>query len=90
MPYRPVPDPEHVHVEASPGLEIPDAEPAGISSQITVGAAATITALSVTVDIQHTFIGDLRVSLVSPGGATIVLHSETGGGADDSATGVPV
>lgn len=37
----------------------------------------------VTVDIRHTYIGDLIVELVAPGGTAYRLHNRTGGSADD-------
>lgn len=39
--------------------------------------------LRVAVTIQHTFIGDLVVSLIGPTGQAYVLHDRTGGSADD-------
>ena len=35
------------------------------------------------VEITHTFIGDLRVTLTSPSGTEVVLHNRTGGTTDD-------
>ena len=35
------------------------------------------------VDITHTWIGDLRIQLVSPGGRAVVLHGQLGGNTDD-------
>ena len=35
------------------------------------------------VDIQHTYIGDLRVALTSPSGRSTVLHPQLGGSADN-------
>jgi hypothetical protein len=43
-------------------------------------ASATAT---VQVQIAHTFIGDLVVTLVAPDGSTYVLHNRTGGSTDD-------
>ena len=33
-------------------------------------------------DISHTYVGDLRVSLLSPAGTEVVLHENAGGSAD--------
>ena len=38
---------------------------------------------SVAVNIQHTYIGDLVVSLVAPDGSSYVLHNRSGGSADN-------
>jgi subtilisin-like proprotein convertase family protein len=37
----------------------------------------------VSVDITHTWIGDLRVSVRSPSGTEAILHDGTGGSADN-------
>lgn len=72
---------------ASPFLSIPDSVPAGVTSNLSItGAAATAcTIASVTVDINltHTYIGDLEITLTSPGGAPLTLHTLTGGSADN-------
>jgi extracellular elastinolytic metalloproteinase len=72
-----------VFVEADPDLAIPDDDPAGVSHQLTVSQAGGIARLSVSLDIQHTWIGDLVVSLEAPGGATALLHNRSGLSADD-------
>jgi serine protease len=64
-------------------IAIPDANPAGIVSNLSVGADISITELAVEVHITHTFIGDLIVSLVGPDGTTVVLHNRAGGSGDN-------
>ena len=58
---------------------------ATISSPITVsgrtGSGSSTTAVSV--NIVHTYIGDLKVDLVAPDGSVYVLHNRTGGSADN-------
>jgi subtilisin-like proprotein convertase family protein len=68
---------------ASPALAIPDNTPAGISSAIVLAGSGTVAAIKVGVNITHTFIGDLKVELVSPSGRRAVLHDRKGGGSDD-------
>ncbi len=68
---------------ASPGVSIPDNNPTGVSSTITVPTGGSIAALSVTVDIDHTFRGDLHVKLVRDSGGEVVLHDRLGGSAKD-------
>jgi subtilisin-like proprotein convertase family protein len=63
-------------------IAIPDNNKTGISSQIVVPTGGTIAGLQVTVDITHTYRGDLKVKLVGPGGAEVVLHDRDGGSAD--------
>lgn len=64
---------------------IPDATPAGVESPITVsGASGNAPATSqVYVDISHTWIGDLIVTLVAPDGSSYVLHNRSGSSTDD-------
>ncbi|MFD8413525.1 S8 family peptidase [Streptomyces sp. NPDC059650] len=40
-------------------------------------------ALAVSVDIKHTYIGDLKVDLVAPDGSVYTLHNRSGGSADN-------
>jgi subtilisin-like proprotein convertase family protein len=60
-------------------LAIPDNNADGIRSQLQIGAHGTVSDLAVTVEIQHTYIGDLRVKLASPSGTIFTLHDKTGG-----------
>src|SRR5262245_38134210 len=69
--------------QASPMAAIPDNETAGISSTIAIAQSGTVAAIKVKVDIEHPFIGDLRVALTSPGGRSTVLHPRLGGSADN-------
>lgn len=64
-------------------IAIPDNNPVGITSTITVPSSIEINELAVQVDITHTFIGDLIVTLTSPGGTALTLHDRGGGGSDD-------
>ena len=62
---------------------IPDNNLAGLSSVIDFPETGVIESLSVTVDIAHTYISDLRVLLESPNGSVIRLHDQTGWFFDD-------
>jgi len=62
---------------------IPDNKTSGISSMIAIAQSGTVAAIKVKVDIQHTYIGDLRVALTSPTGRSTVLHPRLGGSADN-------
>ena len=59
------------------GLAIPDNDPTGATSTFEVVEDATIEALKVTVDIEHTFRGDLSVRLVHPDGTVAELQSNS-------------
>jgi subtilisin-like proprotein convertase family protein len=39
--------------------------------------------LTVSANISHTYKGDLRVTLVSPSGTSVVLHNQTGSSQDN-------
>ena len=59
----------------SPGLHLPDADPTGVTSEIEVEAVGSLRNIQVDVDITHTYRGDLKITLVTPGGLAINLHS---------------
>ena len=77
------PESDAVHVEAAPDLAIPDANTTGIRSAVTVSRAGRIASVVVSVDVAHPYIGDLRVELIPPSGAPLVLHDRTGASSDD-------
>ncbi|MEM8898376.1 MAG: M6 family metalloprotease domain-containing protein [Bacteroidota bacterium] len=64
-------------------LLIPDNSDTGIDSEIVVPDDGAISLIRVSVDITHTYIGDLEVSLIAPDGKTASLHDNTGGSNDD-------
>jgi subtilisin-like proprotein convertase family protein len=70
-------------------MSIPDNNATGISSTIQVTDAGAITALRVGVDIEHSWIGDLQVSVTSPAGTTVMLHDRSGGMTADIKTFYP-
>jgi subtilisin-like proprotein convertase family protein len=74
------------HGEAAPGIDIPDEDPNGVSSTITVDQQGTIQNAKVGIDITHTYIGDLTVELISPGGSRVTLHNRAGKGKDNLIT----
>ena len=66
-----------------PNRSIPDNSSRGIKSKINCASSFDVTTVKVGVDITHTFIGDLRVDLISPAGTRVALHNRGGGNADD-------
>jgi hypothetical protein len=64
-------------------VSIPDNTPAGVVSTLDVTSAGAVSSLKLSVDIKHTYISDLIVSLISPSGAEMIVHNQAGGGADD-------
>ena len=81
-PVDPVPD-ETIRAEASPMQRIPDNNPAGVSSVLTLSGQGTVRHLRVSLKIKHTYVGDLRVELISPTGRRVLLHGQIGGSQDD-------
>jgi len=65
------------------GLAIPDADPVGVAREVVVAAAGTVRDFEVALDITHSYIGDLRVSLTAPSGQTVLLHDRLGGDGDN-------
>jgi carboxypeptidase D len=53
------------------------------TSLIAVAANMEITEVRVPVNISHTYIGDLRITLTSPSSTVVVLHNRTGGTTND-------
>ncbi len=68
---------------SSPDRSIPDNNARGIKDKIVNGNAFTVTSLAVRVDITHTYIGDLLVTLIAPSGKSVPLHNRAGGSAND-------
>jgi subtilisin-like proprotein convertase family protein len=66
-----------------PALPIPGDEPAGVFDLARFAEDAILANLAIEVDIDHPSIGDLRLTLTSPGGATVILHDRLGGTAQD-------
>jgi subtilisin-like proprotein convertase family protein len=66
-----------------PNAPIQDHQTTTVHMNIPEGHSAIITELEVFVDITHTWIGDLIITLTSPCQTSVVLHNRTGGSADD-------
>lgn len=62
---------------------IPDNDPAGIKSSIEVEAAGKLKGITIALNITHTYIGDLRVLLITPSGVEKILHDREGGFRDN-------
>jgi vibriolysin len=63
---------------------IPDNNATGIRSTIRVAESGRLRGLvNLSLSIDHTWRGDLRVVLTSPSGQSRVVHNQTGGSADD-------
>jgi subtilisin-like proprotein convertase family protein len=67
-----------VRESASPGTHIPDQDPEGIISTISFSKQGQIKDIKLSVDISHTYVGDLTVSLTSPSNTSVLVHNRTG------------
>jgi len=74
------------YASADTPIDIPDNDDAGITSQIAVASALPIADINVSVDITHTWQGDLHLVLTSPNGTSVTLHDGTGSSADNIQT----
>ena len=68
---------------STPAKDIPDNSQVGTRDVIRFTEAARISSIKVSVDITHTYRGDLRVTVYAPSGLAVVLHDRQGGRADD-------
>ncbi|MCL4409568.1 MAG: S8 family serine peptidase [Firmicutes bacterium] len=64
-------------------VSIPDNNPNGVTSVISVADSGVTFGTDVSVNITHTWRGDLIVRLTSPEGTVHTLHDRSGGSADD-------
>jgi subtilisin-like proprotein convertase family protein/subtilisin family serine protease len=72
-----------LEVKSTKSLSIPDNQEDGVESTIEVEQLGLLKNISVQLKIQHTYIGDLQVTLAAPSGKRVVLHSRTGGSKND-------
>ena len=56
------------------GIAIPDADPAGIESQLVITDPRDASRVFVHVDIAHPARGDLKITLIAPDGTEVLLH----------------
>jgi hypothetical protein len=85
----PPPPPTGMRYENSSAVAIPDNATAGATSVITVPSnAGQARSVTLAVEIDHTYVGDLKV-VVRHGGRELVLHDHSGGSADDLSLRVP-
>lgn len=64
-------------------LNIPDRSTVGIKSVLNVTSSPNGRKVSLSLNIAHTFIGDLVVRLTTPEGKIVSIHSKTGGSEDN-------
>jgi Zn-dependent metalloprotease/subtilisin-like proprotein convertase family protein len=64
-------------------VAIPDNNTTGVRSDINVDGVGNVGSINLSLSITHTYIGDLKVVLVSPSGERYVAHNRSGGSADN-------
>jgi subtilisin-like proprotein convertase family protein len=62
---------------------IPDNNPTGITSNLPVVGNGAVATLQLSLNITHTFRGDLVVTLISPGGTQFIVSNRAGGSTDN-------
>jgi M6 family metalloprotease-like protein len=72
-----------IELQETPGARIPDASIVGIERTLSTTATSRVGSVEVSVDIAHTWIGDLSVTMQSPAGTEVVLHNRAGGSDDN-------
>jgi len=68
---------------AIPDVAIPDNDEKGIIENIECTIDGKLADIKVTVDITHTYIGDLVITLIAPSGKNAFLHFRQGGTTDN-------
>ncbi len=68
---------------SAPNRSIPDNNSRGIKDTIVCADDFLISSITVEVNISHSYIGDLRITLISPSGTEVQLHNRSGGSAND-------
>jgi subtilisin-like proprotein convertase family protein len=69
-----------IELSETPGTAIPDHPSTGIERTLNVREQFTVGSVEVEVDIVHAWVGDLKLTLVSPRGTEAVLQDQKGGG----------
>lgn len=80
------PDEEALTLVDTASSVIPDQQPDGIVRTMRAEVASIIREVQVALDITHSYIGDLLVTLVSPCGTQVVLHARAGQAASNLVT----
>jgi Zn-dependent metalloprotease len=62
---------------------VPDNNQTGATSNLSIAGNGTVSTLTLSLNITHTWKGDLRVTLIGPDGTQYVAHNRTGGSADN-------
>lgn len=69
--------------ESTSNVTIPDNNPAGATSNVSVTRTGNSGNVKITYNIVHTYRGDLKVEILAPNGASAVLREPSGGGTNN-------
>lgn len=84
-PQTPPIDPNNKYYGSSKITSIPDNSATWASDSIEVPEDGMIDGVTIDLEIHHTWIGDLEVTLMAPWGTTWTLHHQAGGSVDNLA-----
>lgn len=77
-----------VDLSDAANVAIPDNNPRGVSRTLEIADDLEVERLTVSVNVKHSYRGDLIVTLAGPAGTTETLFNRTGGSTDDIAATV--
>ena len=86
---EPVVNGDVIVADGAGGLAIPDNNATGVSGTATVSDGVFVGSLNVVLDVEHTYIGDLKIVL-SHGGVERVIHNNEGGSDNNINRTIPV
>ncbi|NJO71027.1 MAG: S8 family serine peptidase [Oscillatoriales cyanobacterium RM1_1_9] len=66
-----------IQQQNSNAFNVPDFNLQGIASPIQISDSGQVRDVQVYVDVEHSFMGDLEISLITPGGQTVLLQNRT-------------
>jgi len=69
--------------ENTTDVDIPDNNTTGVRGDLVVDHAGEAGTIDIHVDIKHTYVGDLKIEIFAPDGASAVLRDQTGGSSND-------
>lgn len=71
-----------VTLEATPGVAVPVGDGSGVSDELIVAPAGTVSEVRLEIDLTHAQVSDLTVTLKGPTGKRVTVHRRGSGGGD--------
>ncbi|MBW4520157.1 MAG: S8 family serine peptidase [Scytolyngbya sp. HA4215-MV1] len=75
MRQQPAAAVRQISAQSNTALAIPDDNPQGITSTIQISEAAAARDIQVSINLEHTYLGDIEISLIAPSGKEVLLQS---------------